>query len=958
MVDETHSLKLRIDAASAKAGADEFSTAIKAVKAAVVSLERDTTGAFTALRKIRPEVDVTPLKSASVEAQRLSTSISGSSPASARAAADIRNLAIQSTNALRISADQASRLRDRLLSVGDTNGLARLEAGLSGLRSSLINATSGIDVREARAGYADLASQLNRTARESERLRAESISTLRAQEEASRAAATQAAQLEALALKYNPLRANSRAYAESLDEVNRAEQAGVLTSQLAEQARTRAAQSLLATSAASDRFTTSAHANGAAISNVSAQFQDIGVMMAAGQNPFQLALQQGTQLSAVLNQMGGKAGVLKTLAAGFGQMVNPISLVTIGVILAGSAIVNWMTSGGEATKTFEEAIGDANSAISTLSTATDTLAGARLGTLATGYGRVNEALRVHLERLKEVATYEAMTANRDTANAIQDSITGGWITSDVDDVRIALDTTNDSARFFLHLLDQVKSAQTFGEQAKAISTARAYLEGLGINLTTSEGAAKGVLAQLVKAEDSALKLEAASDGSAKAIGNATGQTNAWAAAMGGVAAEISAIMAGLNDISGGSLSMASKAAESAALRAGRTVSQAAQERARVENEAKLRRQTESAGTGIGGFIMSGVTAVERYQFDQNARLDTELEAQRKAAREAATSSTGKGGSGRVEALGDESRQLAQLSKQMNDRIFSIQRENSALTLLAEGTVSTKEAAELYSMALAQNNGQMDAGTLSTIRLYEAQVKLQAQLEKDAANPLQDYLDSLPTATQGLKQFSADAAQSLEGELKNMFMTGDFNFKNMADSLRNALADTLAKQTASMITQFLSGIAGGMGGGGGGLLSFVGSIFGFSEGGYSDRPGMTSHMVSPAAFRNAPQFKAGTTNTSGIPAILHPNEAVVPLSKGRKIPVDASGLETGGGIGTVTTTHNWGGVAVTINTEGSMSDPAEANRAAEQIADLVKLKVQEQLAVESSYGGILNPRGGR
>ncbi len=49
-----------------------------------------------------------------------------------------------------------------------------------------------------------------------------------------------------------------------------------------------------------------------------------------------------------------------------------------------------------------------------------------------------------------------------------------------------------------------------------------------------------------------------------------------------------------------------------------------------------------------------------------------------------------------------------------------------------------------------------------------------------------------------------------------------------------------------------------------------------------------------AFKNAPQFREGTANTSGqsskipgggIPSILHPNEAVVPLPKGRSIPVD-------------------------------------------------------------------------
>ena len=40
---------------------------------------------------------------------------------------------------------------------------------------------------------------------------------------------------------------------------------------------------------------------------------------------------------------------------------------------------------------------------------------------------------------------------------------------------------------------------------------------------------------------------------------------------------------------------------------------------------------------------------------------------------------------------------------------------------------------------------------------------------------------------------------------------------------------------------------------------------------------------------APAYAEGTPNTSGgIPAILHDNEAVVPLSRGRSIPIEMNG----------------------------------------------------------------------
>lgn len=88
--------------------------------------------------------------------------------------------------------------------------------------------------------------------------------------------------------------------------------------------------------------------------NLAAQFNDIAVTLASGQSPFTIALQQGTQISQVLNSLGTGGGVKATLGAiagGFAQMINPISLVTIGVIALGGAAIQWLSSlGGELPK--------------------------------------------------------------------------------------------------------------------------------------------------------------------------------------------------------------------------------------------------------------------------------------------------------------------------------------------------------------------------------------------------------------------------------------------------------------------------------------------------------------------------------------------------------------------------------------------------------------------------------
>ncbi len=75
--------------------------------------------------------------------------------------------------------------------------------------------------------------------------------------------------------------------------------------------------------------------------NIAAQFQDIAVTAAMGMNPLTVALQQGTQLSAVLNTMERP---LEGIAQAFKSIINPVSLISIGLtalVVAGIQMVDW-----------------------------------------------------------------------------------------------------------------------------------------------------------------------------------------------------------------------------------------------------------------------------------------------------------------------------------------------------------------------------------------------------------------------------------------------------------------------------------------------------------------------------------------------------------------------------------------------------------------------------------------
>lgn len=132
-----------------------------------------------------------------------------------------------------------------------------------------------------------------------------------------------------------------------------------------------------------------------------------------------------------------------------------------------------------------------------------------------------------------------------------------------------------------------------------------------------------------------------------------------------------------------------------------------------------------------------------------------------------------------------------------------------------------------------------------------------------------------------------------GEMRDISTTG-----REIPGHSNPIGDILSAVASMAMSSFSS--AGGFSGGG---MSSIGSGFskfasmfshfpGFAEGGYSTSPVSFSRMPS---WRSIPHYADGTTNTSGFMAVLHPNEAVVPLSRGRSIPVDLGGSGGGGGV---------------------------------------------------------------
>lgn len=169
------------------------------------------------------------------------------------------------------------------------------------------------------------------------------------------ALAQQGAELEKLRARYNPVFAAVKQYQSSVVSIQQAHRLGAISAEEMTTAIQRERKATL------DSIAAIKQRNGAIASmrpaksgpgsfqtaNIAAQFQDIAVTSAMGMSPIQIALQQGTQLSAVFNEMGKGKAVIQGIGAAFASIVSPVSLVTIGVIAAGAALTQYIMSGSK-----------------------------------------------------------------------------------------------------------------------------------------------------------------------------------------------------------------------------------------------------------------------------------------------------------------------------------------------------------------------------------------------------------------------------------------------------------------------------------------------------------------------------------------------------------------------------------------------------------------------------------
>lgn len=267
-------------------------------------------------------------------------------------------------------------------------------------------------------------------------------------------------------------------------------------------------------------FGTQMNAASGSTANLVAQFNDIGVMMAAGQNPLQLALQQGTQINQVFAQLGGGREAIRAVGAAFMSLLSPINLATIGIITFGGMAVNWLMQARGEAESLDEATDRLGRTLNSLQTAAD-MAGMSMYELAQQYGDNAEAARNNLMEILALERAIASQGLRDAINSLRDVMDGMFRIpsgqgSRATILRIAKEfgISTNQVKILSSEVDALKSAMTFDEQNAAIENIGRVFADMGVPLDKLPRSLLEGLRAAAGFEDIMLALEAAISGSA------------------------------------------------------------------------------------------------------------------------------------------------------------------------------------------------------------------------------------------------------------------------------------------------------------------------------------------------------------------------------------------------------------------------------------------------------------
>ena len=289
-----------------------------------------------------------------------------------------------------------------------------------------------------------------------------------------------AASMDRLRALYDPVFAASKAYEAELEQLNAALQVGAIDARVHAEALERLNASYLAmTPAANTSMSGAARSTKLAaheVTNLSYQMNDIVMMLASGQSPFLLMMQQGSQVAQIMGRRGLR-DIFPALGAGLMSLVTPTTMALAGVTALGyavSAILIPALSDAEGkVKPLEDAITDLDEATRAFKS---TISEGSVERLVEQFGLITPEvieLQRNLQdlRLREIQI-EALAAGTALAKAFSSD---GLFQSGSQRLAETFDLNLGQLAQMEHLLVRIGAARTIEDQVKAVGDLEAAI---------------------------------------------------------------------------------------------------------------------------------------------------------------------------------------------------------------------------------------------------------------------------------------------------------------------------------------------------------------------------------------------------------------------------------------------------------------------------------------------------
>lgn len=546
----------------------------------------------------------------------------------------------------------------------------------------------------------------------------------------------------------------------------------------------------------------------AQIQNVSYQLQDIFVQIGGGTSVTRALSQQLPQLAGGFGALGAALGTVAAIAI-------PLGAALFATEEKAADFEDRLKSLREAVEEYRSAIANAN---------------LTQGEMIEKYAGATQEARKFLAVLQEIASERANTTAAGEAKSIATMFGGFGVGSDraytgmtemqatIERTRKELGLTREEATVLSGALRMLFNAETPQQYATALKYVLDVMDGMTAEGEKQQQRFAEVREQVAQVGDEMSSLVGAT-------ADATGQTDAWAASMAGVRAEINAIASAISQIGGGMISNAAKFTELNALKAGKSVAEAATARQRSQMEAEFAAREMAAGTWVEKLAIRA----ERGLAEKGLELDAELDSARADARAAARSAGRTGGGRKASGGGRAGRADPSLFEDVERDLLNLERE---ITLIGKSTAEVAKARAEWAM--------LDEAKKRGIAVSD---ELRGKIEAEAQK-----LGELTQQQQHLQTVSDSVRSSLQNAFDGVF-----------DDPKEALKD-LAKQLAMLALQMqlVRSFPGTFGSGG--LIPL-----GFAGGGYTGAGG----KYDPAGIVHRGEYvmDAETVRKAGGPAMF-------------------------------------------------------------------------------------------